>query len=185
LDSLTDLQFETNGAGEVIYHPRGVFGRGYRVPADQLPRMRQVARSLMLLALVGVGLYVLIPRIIDYPDAIKPFGWLINFGGLAVLWGIADWLASRAVVGLEPVQPPPWPERLRRHRKTTPVWIFWFSIACGLLFGVISLGAILAGFENQQTLHVVVGVFLLPLAAALIWDGVLGVRTRASGDSGR
>ena len=100
LDSLTDLQFETNGAGEVIYHPRGVFGRGYRVPADQLPRMRQVARSLMLLGVVGVGLYVLIPRIIDYPDAIKPFGWLINFGGLAALWGIADWLASRAVIGI-------------------------------------------------------------------------------------
>jgi hypothetical protein len=65
------------------------------------------------------------------------------------------------------------------------VWISWFLFACGLLFGLISLGAILAGFENQQTLHVVVGVFLLPLAAALIWDGVLGVRTRASGGSGR
>jgi hypothetical protein len=106
-DSLTDKQFETTDAGEVIYHPRGIFGRGYRVPADHLPRVRRVARSLMLVTVVGIALFLLVPRFIEYPEAIRPFGWLIPYGALAVLFGVIEWLASRAVSGLDPVQPRP------------------------------------------------------------------------------
>jgi hypothetical protein len=179
LDSLIDKQFETTEAGEVIYHPHGVFGRGYRVPSDHLPRVRKVARSLMLLTVAGIALFLLIPRVIDYPEAIRSFGWLMPYGGLAVLLGVIQWLAWRAVSGLESVQPPPWPERLHRDLQTTPAWVFWVSIACGLWFGVISLAAILgAGYENQRTFNIVAGVLLLPLSAALIWYGALGVSAR-------
>lgn len=167
--------------GAFVIYPHGLLGRGYVLPAEKEPAVRQRLRTVMLGSIiVSVAFAMFISRVIAPTNDVGALGWgIIAALGAILLAGIITF-QRRLAVGLEPV-PGPRPslrEWMRRGRQSRPIWTYWFCVVCGALLGLISAAAIGVGIADGDALVIGSSVFLLLVSALAAWDGVRGLSER-------
>jgi hypothetical protein len=179
-----DQLIQKNEQGEFILYPHGLMGRGYLLPADREPAIRQRLRLTMLLSLmVGTmyGLFAL--RVVESGHVASLLGWLLVIAIAVLLVGGILFYQSRLADGLEPVpgKQPTTGEWLRRGRQARPAWTYWFSAIAGVLLLLMSVAAIAVGMSDNDYIIVGCGVFLVLVSVLGAWDGVLGLKERTRG----
>lgn len=178
-----DQLIQKNDQGDFTVYPYGIMGRGYALPADREPRMRQRVRTLMLVSIVaGVMFAMAISRIAGAQNAVSPLGWAAIVAIVAALFASLIYYQRRLAHGLQPA-PGPRPsvgEWLRRGRQSRPTWTYWFGVVVGLFLGLLSVLAIGVGAADGDALVIACSIFLLAISILAIWDGLLGLKDRRS-----
>lgn len=166
--------------GAFVIYPHGMMGRGYTLPAEQEPVIRQRLRTLMLVSLiVGISFGMVFLRVTD-KGVVTALGWVVIAGlGALLLAGIVYW-QSRLAIGLEPLPGPriSTGEWLRRGRHSRPAWTLWFSAILGGIMTVASTAALIVGVTDHDGLVMASGLFLLIVSVLAGVDGVLGLIER-------
>jgi len=120
-----DQLIQKNEQGEFILYPHGLMGRGYLLPADREPAIRQRLRLTMLLSLIVGTMYGLFAlRVVESGHVDSLLGWLLVIAIAVLLVGGILFYQSRLADGLEPEpgKQPTTGEWLRRGRKARPTW---------------------------------------------------------------
>jgi hypothetical protein len=177
-----DQLIQKNEQGEFILYPNGLMGRGYLLPADREPAIRQRLRLTMLLSLIVGTMYGLFAlRVVESGHVDSLLGWLLVIAIAVLLVGGILFYQSRLADGLEPVpgKQPTTGEWLRRGRQARPTWTYWFSAIAGALLLLMSVAAIAVGMSDNDYFIVGCGVFLVLVSVLGAWDGVLGLKERS------
>ncbi|MEI9898816.1 MAG: hypothetical protein WDN31_00340 [Hyphomicrobium sp.] len=178
-----DQLIQKNDNGSFVIYPHGMLGRGYLLPADREPQMRQRVRTMMLVSVImSVTFAIVISRLADQQHAVSPLGWAINAGiGALLLAGIVLY-QRRLAAGLRPAAGPrpSVGEWLRRGRRSRPAWTCWFSTILGAFMALLSALAIGVGIGGTDILVTVSGIIMLAVSVFAAWDGILGLKERRS-----
>jgi hypothetical protein len=179
-----DQLIQKNEQGEFILYPHGLMGRGYILPAEREPAIRQRLRLTMLLSLIvgtSYGLFAL--RVIDSGQVVSPLGWLLVIATAALLVGGILFYQSRLANGLQPLSgpQPSTGEWFRRGRRARPAWTYWFSAIAGVVLLLMSVAAIAVGMSDNDYFIVGCGVFLVVVSVLGAWDGILELKERGGG----
>jgi uncharacterized membrane protein YfcA len=177
-----DQLIQKNDQGEFILYPHGLMGRGYLLPADREPAIRQRLRLTMLLSLIVGTMYGLFAlRVVESSHVGSLLGWLLVIAIAVLLVGGILFYQSRLADGLEPVRgkQPSTGEWLRRGRQARPTWTYWVSAVAGVLLLLMSVAAIAVGMSDNDHFIVGCGVFLVLVSVLGAWDGLLGLKERS------
>lgn len=176
-----DQLIQKNDQGDFTVYPYGIMGRGYVLPADREPHMRQRLRRLMLVSVVaGVVFAMAISRIAGLENAVSPLGWAAIIAIGAALFASLIYYQRRLARGLQhaPGPRPSVGEWLRRGRQSRPTWTYRFGVVAGLFLGLLSVLALGVGAVDGDALVIACSVFLLAISILAIWDGLLGLKDR-------
>ncbi len=174
-----DQLIQKDEQGEFVFYPHGLMGRGYKLPAELEPSVRQRLRQRMLVALVLGGAFgILVVRLIGSGNDVGLAGWAISIAAI-LFWGIRQYQKPLAS-GLEPTSGPrvSFGEWFRRGRRARPTWTYWASAVTGALMLVVASLVIALALADGDPVTIVCAVITLLLGALLTWDGALGIMDR-------
>ena len=102
-----DQLIQKNDRGEFVLYPHGLMGRGYLLPAEREPAIRQRLRLTMLLSLIVGTMYGLFAlRVVESNQVVSLFGWMLVIAIAVLLVGGIIFYQSRLADGLEQVSGP-------------------------------------------------------------------------------
>lgn len=181
-----DQLFHKNERGETIFYPFGLMGRGYLLPVEREAGMRRSMRWLMMISLLFGGLFgVIVLRMLAPVEAVPLLTWLIAGGAFAAGLGAIAYAQSRMSRGLEPMQgpAPTAGEWFRRGRAARAPWTHRVCLGLGLFSLLLAVGGFSLGIADGDWTSLAAGLFMLAVGALLTWDGALGLKARAPGDT--
>ncbi len=179
-----DQLIQKDDAGEFVFYPNGLMGRGYKLPAELEPGIRQRLRQRMLVALVIGGSFgLLVARMIGSGSDVTSTSWAIIVGIGAILFVGMRHYRKPLTVGLEPASGAPVSisEWFRRGRKARPAWTYWTSAVTGAIMLVAASLVIAMTIAEPDPVMIVCGAITLVFGALLAWDGTLGLMERFLG----